>query len=262
MAGSTWTAFAPQTKIRSSEVNANFDWIEGSLVPMNAGSKTNTIYDLGEASNRWRDLFLGQNIYLYNTAGTGYMKLYGVGSTEFRMYDDSGTLLYRIDKGSDATYYFYTDTTTSGIYHQYHKTGSGNYWQWLFHPTDNNFYLQNTGTTVMKCDYSTGAVTIDAGIAPGGNEVLKWDVVHFDLDGTSPDTVVYSITADTVKGLYTIGIYHSATVSDSFIEGIKDAAGSTGWTGAQHRGSDDNLLFNYGTLYGSGDDGEVIVFYT
>lgn len=60
MAGSSWNVFSPNTKAKSSEVNANFDWIEGDLVPMNAGSKTNAAYNLGEQANAWKIGYIDQ----------------------------------------------------------------------------------------------------------------------------------------------------------------------------------------------------------
>jgi hypothetical protein len=54
MAGTTWPVLTAGKKAKASEVEEKFDWIEGTLVPMNAGSKTNSAYDLGESSNYWR----------------------------------------------------------------------------------------------------------------------------------------------------------------------------------------------------------------
>lgn len=58
MAGTTWPALTAGSKAKASDVENKFDWIEGSIVPMNAGSKTNAAYDLGEASYKWKDLYL------------------------------------------------------------------------------------------------------------------------------------------------------------------------------------------------------------
>jgi len=57
MAGSSWNVFVPATKAKSSEVNANFDWIEGHIVPMNAGFQTDGTYDIGSATARWKDAY-------------------------------------------------------------------------------------------------------------------------------------------------------------------------------------------------------------
>jgi hypothetical protein len=65
MAGTTWNVFLPNTKIRSSEFNENFDWLNGSIVPMNAGSMTDSAYDLGTSANKWNNIF-GNNILAIN----------------------------------------------------------------------------------------------------------------------------------------------------------------------------------------------------
>ena len=64
MAGTTWPVLTAGNKAKGSEVEAKFDWIEGSIIPMNAGSKTNAVYDLGEASYKWRDGYFSRNLYV------------------------------------------------------------------------------------------------------------------------------------------------------------------------------------------------------
>lgn len=63
MAGTNWTVFQPNTKIISSEVNENCDWMEGAIVPMNAGAKTDGVYDLGEDGNRFRSVYLRNGVF-------------------------------------------------------------------------------------------------------------------------------------------------------------------------------------------------------
>ncbi|HEA21477.1 hypothetical protein LCGC14_2989350 [marine sediment metagenome] len=53
MAGTTWAVLVAGAKAKAKDVNDNFDWIEGTIVPMNAGSKTDSVYDIGESANRW-----------------------------------------------------------------------------------------------------------------------------------------------------------------------------------------------------------------
>jgi len=53
MAGTSWPDLEGGQKARASDVEAKFDWIEGSIVPMVAGNKTDGAYDLGESSYRW-----------------------------------------------------------------------------------------------------------------------------------------------------------------------------------------------------------------
>lgn len=82
MAGTAWTAFVANTKARASQVNENFDWIEGSIVPMNAGSKTDAVYDLGESGNRWKDIHLSGNAEIGTVSlGTSTNTVLFVGGT-------------------------------------------------------------------------------------------------------------------------------------------------------------------------------------
>lgn len=62
MAGTTWPNLLAGRKAKASEVENKFDWIEGSIVPMSMGNKTNAAYDLGEASYRWKTLYLSDKI--------------------------------------------------------------------------------------------------------------------------------------------------------------------------------------------------------
>lgn len=57
MAGSSWPALIAGARAKASEVEAKFDWIEGDVVPMTGGVKTDATYDLGESSFRWRDVY-------------------------------------------------------------------------------------------------------------------------------------------------------------------------------------------------------------
>lgn len=66
MAGTTWYNLQGGQKAKASQVMANFDWIEGNIVPMNAGAQTNTAYDIGSDSYRWRDFHLGRYLYAHD----------------------------------------------------------------------------------------------------------------------------------------------------------------------------------------------------
>lgn len=59
MAGTTWPSLVAGRKAKASEVEAKFDWLEGSLVPQNSGSTTDLSYDLGTSTARWRGLWVG-----------------------------------------------------------------------------------------------------------------------------------------------------------------------------------------------------------
>lgn len=60
MSGSTWKDFTNTAApiIDADEVNANFDWLEGHIVPQLAGTKTDSTYDLGETAYRFRQAYI------------------------------------------------------------------------------------------------------------------------------------------------------------------------------------------------------------
>jgi len=70
MAGTAWNVFAPNTKIKSSAYNDNFDWLEGNLVPMSGGSMTDGAYDIGTASNKWNTVY-SNNLVAINGLNLG-----------------------------------------------------------------------------------------------------------------------------------------------------------------------------------------------
>ena len=57
MAGTNWTVFTAGSKAKATEVNENFDWMEGHFKPQNAGSTTTGVYDLGSSTERWRVVY-------------------------------------------------------------------------------------------------------------------------------------------------------------------------------------------------------------
>jgi len=81
MAGTTWKTFVPGTKIKSSEVNANFDWLEGSFVPMLNGAQVGSTYDLGTTTAMWRHAYISGNLYLDTAAS--YRLAYTASSMQF-----------------------------------------------------------------------------------------------------------------------------------------------------------------------------------
>lgn len=82
MAGTTWPALVSGSKAKASEVESKFDWIEGSIVPMNAGSKTNAAYDLGESSYKWDILYVNKiTPFSLTSAVTRY---YSLSPADFR----------------------------------------------------------------------------------------------------------------------------------------------------------------------------------
>jgi hypothetical protein len=82
MAGTTWFDFTAGTKAKSSEVDANFDWLEGSIVPMNAGLETDAAYDLGRSTARWRDAYLSRKMFIGAAGSAGFaFKIESSGTT-------------------------------------------------------------------------------------------------------------------------------------------------------------------------------------
>lgn len=71
MAGSSWPTLNAGAKAKASDVEAKFDWIEGSIVPMNGGNQTNNALDLGTSSNKWRTGYFGTSVIISTTNITG-----------------------------------------------------------------------------------------------------------------------------------------------------------------------------------------------
>lgn len=74
MAGSSWPSLTAGKIARASDVESKFDWLEGSLVPMSAGSTTDSVHDLGTTTAYWR------TIYTRSIAGTSTAKTVVFGS--------------------------------------------------------------------------------------------------------------------------------------------------------------------------------------
>lgn len=55
---STWPTLTAGNKARASEVETKFDWLEANILPMLGGSTTDAVYDLGNTTTRWRDIYL------------------------------------------------------------------------------------------------------------------------------------------------------------------------------------------------------------
>lgn len=64
MAGTTWNVFTPGTKLKASDINENFDWIEGSIVPNNAGAAAHNTYDMGSYVHLWGVAYFGTSLVL------------------------------------------------------------------------------------------------------------------------------------------------------------------------------------------------------
>lgn len=64
MAGSgtnAWPALAAPSTGQAESVEQKFDWAEANLLPMLNGSATDAVFDLGNSTSRWRDLYLSGN---------------------------------------------------------------------------------------------------------------------------------------------------------------------------------------------------------
>lgn len=60
MAGTVWPTLVAGARAKASEVESKFDWIEGDIVPMSGGTKTDATYDLGQSAFRFRDGYVSR----------------------------------------------------------------------------------------------------------------------------------------------------------------------------------------------------------
>lgn len=84
MAGTTWPALVAGQKARASDVESRFDWLEGSLIPMNSGTSTDAAHDLGTTTARWNNVYAVQF-----RAATG-----SAGSPSYSFVNDQDTGIY------------------------------------------------------------------------------------------------------------------------------------------------------------------------
>jgi len=103
----------------------------------------------------------------------------------------------------------------------------------------------------------TGDITYIGKIAPGNNEALEWDVVSVDLDGVSPDTIVYNVIIANVRGL--VCAYHEVGYR-VYSENIFEIAGTGVHCGSVYLDGGNLLAYYYPSV--AGDDLHVIVFST
>jgi len=55
----TWPDLVAGRKAKASEVEAKFDWIEGTLWPMMSGTTADLTYDLGASGKSWKSAWMG-----------------------------------------------------------------------------------------------------------------------------------------------------------------------------------------------------------
>ncbi len=104
-------------------------------------------------------------------------------------------------------------------------------------------------------DFTMNKLLATQGIAPGGNEYLLWDIVIFSLDGTSNDSVGYTVDESKVYNISTTAHSAAAFVIDS--SGGADAPNN--YTRCQI--DNDYLRIYYGSVYDAGDAAQVLIFY-
>ncbi len=71
MSGTVWNSYSSFTLADADQVDENFDWLEGDLVPQNAGSLTDAVYDLGTSANSWRTAHLKTSLIIGGTTLSG-----------------------------------------------------------------------------------------------------------------------------------------------------------------------------------------------
>lgn len=64
MAGLRWHDFFTGTPAKLSEVNNNFAWLQGHLIPQASGSGVINTYDLGTSTAKWRNVNVAHNLVL------------------------------------------------------------------------------------------------------------------------------------------------------------------------------------------------------
>lgn len=62
MSGVSWPSLNAGSRARASDVELKFDWIEGDIVPMLAGSKTTGAYDIGTTAFKWRSGYFSTRV--------------------------------------------------------------------------------------------------------------------------------------------------------------------------------------------------------
>lgn len=67
MAGTSWPSLTAGQPARASDVESKFDWLEGSLMPMSAGTGTDGAHDLGTTTARWARLHLSSRAFIGTT---------------------------------------------------------------------------------------------------------------------------------------------------------------------------------------------------
>lgn len=82
MAGTTWPTLTAGQMARAADVESKFEWLMGSLAPMNLGSQTDAVYDLGSVSANWRCL------YAYSINATSTSKGLAIGTTTVSNHSD------------------------------------------------------------------------------------------------------------------------------------------------------------------------------
>lgn len=87
MAGTTWPNLVAGTPARASDVEAKFDWLEGNINPMLAGTQTDATYDLGTSAFRWRDGWFSRDVLI---AATGKLRLDGSSGGDTYISESSG----------------------------------------------------------------------------------------------------------------------------------------------------------------------------
>jgi len=201
MAGTVWYNLQGGQKAKASQVNSNFDWIEGDILPMNAGSQTNGVYDFGSSSFRWRDGFFSRDLYM------GFQgKLYLGDSSTYISQDATNNLslfvnstvsircfsnLVRIYPVNSNTAVFgdtYTEVFTDFVIPAARKLFfdgdfSGNTYIWEQDPNQLSVYA---GGNITLRFFSTPDVRAYCNFLPNaaetrnlGNSSLWWNEVHY-----------------------------------------------------------------------------------
>ena len=70
MAGTRWTSMSSGNLARASDMNADLAWMEGALAPMNGGSTTTGVHDIGTTTALWRHGYFSGQIVCASISAT------------------------------------------------------------------------------------------------------------------------------------------------------------------------------------------------
>jgi len=208
MAGTTWPALTAGEKATASKVEAKFDWIEGSLVPMLGGAKTTGAYDLGEASYCWGTGYINnivsQKITNSNTMQSGYIAVQTIWAQQM-----SVTSLYAVNIFSTTA----KEITLDNVKTRYCVLGPGNF-----------VAGENIGTYKVIITpnyvnvYTLGSNVIAPVNLPQGASITAFKVWYYLLNVSDPGDIYFDLcrAEHTSTSYTTMGSLQNGTAGSGY----------------------------------------------